>query len=122
MTKQERQRVFEKFERRCAYCGTPLKLNEMQVDHLNPIFRTWDDETLKRNGYTRGKDSFENWIPACRSCNKRKGALTVEEFRRELELTYTRMIRDNANFRQLERFGVITKQKDKITFYFEGKQ
>lgn len=122
MTKNQRQRVLEKFGGRCAYCGERLTLQKMQVDHLKPIFRTWDDETVKRNGCDRGADNFENWMPACRPCNKRKGALNLEEFRYELEQTHSRLFHTNANYRQLFRFGISIRVKQHVKFYFEGLQ
>jgi len=50
---------------RCAYCGVEGKL---EPDHRLPIKRG-------------GSNSIENILPACGPCNRRKGALTEEEFR-----------------------------------------
>jgi 5-methylcytosine-specific restriction endonuclease McrA len=49
---------------RCAYCGCDSKLT---VDHAMPLSRG-------------GSNNIENVVPACGSCNSRKGTRTVEEF------------------------------------------
>lgn len=56
LTKPERMKILKKTNGHCAYCGCKIEYNEMQIDHVVPI----------RNG---GKDSEENMLPACRSCN-----------------------------------------------------
>ena len=32
-----RQRVYDKYDGHCAYCGREIKMSEMQVDHIIPI-------------------------------------------------------------------------------------
>jgi len=48
----------------CFYCGEAKPLTR---DHKVPLTRG-------------GSDDIENIIPACRSCNTRKGTLTAQEF------------------------------------------
>lgn len=56
ISKEERQEVYRKCHGHCAYCGTEIEYKDMQVDHVKPL----------RIG---GKDSIDNILPACRSCN-----------------------------------------------------
>lgn len=48
----------------CVYCGEEKKLTR---DHKTPLSRG-------------GSDGIENIVPACLSCNSRKGRKTAEEF------------------------------------------
>jgi 5-methylcytosine-specific restriction endonuclease McrA len=50
----------------CAYCGEKYPHKYMTVDHIFPQHRG-------------GKDSWENCITACKSCNNAKGGKTPEE-------------------------------------------
>jgi len=58
----------KEFDNTCAYCGeSPEEGELLEIEHLIP---------LSRGGYHR----LENVVPACPSCNKRKGSMTYEEF------------------------------------------
>ena len=60
---------------RCYYCYKPLVLKatanqeEATKEHLMPVSRG-------------GADTIDNIVPACWECNRRKGNMTEEEFRR----------------------------------------
>ena len=49
MSKIDRQKVWEKYNGRCAYCGKEIALKDMQVDHIKP----------RRHG---GDDSLDKWL------------------------------------------------------------
>lgn len=51
----------------CAYCGIPLSIHEVTVDHVDPQARG-------------GSQSLSNLVPACIDCNQEKGDQTVSEF------------------------------------------
>lgn len=68
MAKIDRDAVYKKYNRHCAYCGKFIEYCEMQVDHLKP----------KRNG---GTDDIDNLMPSCRRCNHYKRAESIENFR-----------------------------------------
>lgn len=63
-----REAIYERDGRYCRYCGTHERdLGErLALDHVIPRSRG-------------GTDDPENLVPACRSCNSRKGAKTPEE-------------------------------------------
>lgn len=59
-----RDRLYAKFDYRCAYCGFRLKLT---LDHVVPVSKG-------------GRDIESNLVPACQSCNSSKGAKDVDEW------------------------------------------
>ena len=64
-------RVLEKHGRNCYFCGAEFGLIGMQFDHLQPWSRG-------------GQSSLGNLVPACGTCNKLKGAMTLDEARPKL--------------------------------------
>lgn len=106
LSKSERMKVYGKCQKHCAYCGCELEYKDMQVEHVKPLSIC-------------GADTIENMLPACRSCNYYKSTLDLEDFRNYLSGLHDRMLRDNFNYRTLNRFGLITKNKDTVKFYFE---
>ncbi|TAN63846.1 HNH endonuclease [Paraclostridium sordellii 8483] len=106
LTKEQRQDIYNQFGGRCAYCGDKITIKQMQVDHIDPL----------RIG---GKDDLENMICACRSCNKYKHTLSVEDFRVHISEITKRLMRDVATFRMAERYGLIEIKDKDIKFLFE---
>jgi len=51
----------------CAYCRKDLRAHNFYIDHVHP----------KSKG---GADSFDNYLPACRSCNLSKGNTPLKAF------------------------------------------
>ena len=64
----KRKQIHEKYNGRCAYCGTEITIKEMQIDHIHP----------KRSG---GTDDFLNLNPSCKYCNNYKSGCFLETFR-----------------------------------------
>jgi 5-methylcytosine-specific restriction endonuclease McrA len=65
--KNKRQKIFNKTNGHCAYCGAALTIENMKATCVIPLSRG-------------GSDGVQNKLPACRNCNKKKGNLTHEEF------------------------------------------
>lgn len=105
-TKEERKQIFQKYKGHCAYCGLPITIQEMQVDHI---------VALKRGG----PDSIENANPACRMCNKYKDTLTLYDFKNWLLAGVTGRLRKLFIFRIAERYGMISVNDWDKKFYFE---
>lgn len=84
MKKEVRIKVYNKYDGHCAYCGKPIKYEEMQVDHLvaknRGGYARYDEKTGK-SVVVHGEDALPNYMPACRACNFRKGTMRIEEFR-----------------------------------------
>jgi 5-methylcytosine-specific restriction endonuclease McrA len=66
----KRDRVFERDDFRCVYCGNRFVAGELSVDHVEPRVRGGDQS----NG---------NLVTACRACNNRKGRRRVSDFLRD---------------------------------------
>ena len=62
-----KQRILDKTNGLCTYCGTELTLESLTVDHIIPIFRG-------------GENDLDNLVPACWDCNTLKASMTLEEF------------------------------------------
>lgn len=118
MKKSEREEVYNKYDGHCAYCGEKLKsIKDMQVDHIIPKSRFKSrnkDINLKR-------DSFENYNPSCPKCNHLKATFGIKGFRKQLLLQVKRGRKTSSNFRFAEKYGLISINELKITFYFERK-
>lgn len=65
LTRQEWEEIKDQFKHRCAYCGEHFE--HLTQDHAIPLSRG--------GGYTA-----DNIVPACPSCNSRKGNMTADEF------------------------------------------
>lgn len=120
ISKQTRILVFNKFDKKCAYCGYDLEYRKMHVDHIIPIFRGYTDLDLQRyTRHTRGTNHIENLNPSCSSCNISKSTFSIENWRKELIKKIERLRKESSNFRLLEKFDCIEVKNEKITFYFE---
>lgn len=105
---ETRKKVYEKFDGHCAYCGREITLEEMQVDHVQPI----------RNG---GTDDFKNLFPSCQICNHYKGSMDLEELRAYMETLHERISRKYMIKLGINLGIVDIKPFDGI-FYFEYYQ
>lgn len=106
ISKATRQKVYDKYDGHCAYCGKNIKYKSMQIDHIISKHR-------------EGADELNNLNPSCRSCNASKATYTIEEFRKKLIGDRYRIWRDSAKFRILERFGLVMIVEKELKFYFE---
>ena len=104
-SKKIRQQVYDKCNGHCAYCGREIAYKDMQVDHIHPQ-------------YKRGTDDFENLLPSCRMCNFRKGTLSVEHFRKEIE-NQAEGVCKTFQGRMSLAYGLILRVDKPIVFYFE---
>lgn len=109
MAKIDRQAVYAKCGGRCAYCGTPMELKAMQVDHIHP----------KVMG---GTDDLANLAPACRYCNNYKLFYPLEYFRKMIGDQINLLRRNSMNFRTAERYGLVAAAPREIVFYFEQQR
>lgn len=57
------------FNESCAYCGQPLKMDEMTEDHLIPM-----------NKASLGLHAWGNVVPSCAECNKQKHFRSWEQY------------------------------------------
>ena len=104
--KIDRQKVYDKYNGHCAYCGKVITIKDMQVDHILP----------KRNG---GTDDIDNLNPSCRLCNHYKRAADIETFRNDLLGGLIKRLMKIYIFRVTLDYGMITINGWDKKFYFE---
>lgn len=114
LTKDERKEVYAKCGGHCAYCGTPITLSGMQVDHMIPMELY---EAYAAIG--QDIDTMENYMPACYSCNHYKSSLTVERFKIAIERWPDVLMRDSVTYKNAVRFGQVLPNPHPVEFYFE---
>ena len=126
ITKIDRDKVYRKFNSKCAYCGNDILIKEMQVDHVIPQseFEYYLKNKTKIPSFlshlTETDTHHEdNLFPTCRVCNKWKNNYPLEQFREELSEQVKRLNNYSANFRMAKRFNQLQETPTPITFYFE---
>lgn len=109
----DRQKVFEKYGGRCAYCGRKIEYKDMQVDHMTP-------QIAYKDGKAEGnKDEIANLMPACRRCNHYKRSNTLESFREMISKIPFKLARDSYIYRVGMAYGFYDDKSREIKFYFE---
>ena len=81
MKKEIRVKIWNKYGKKCAYCGKKLAYKDLQVDHIIP------------QSDIESSDSIENLNPSCRRCNLYKSSRPLEEFRKLLTTLHKRIYR-----------------------------
>ncbi len=61
-----RKNIYKRDKNTCQYCGKKFKPQDLNLDHVVPLSRG-------------GKDSWDNVVCSCVSCNLRKGSRTLAE-------------------------------------------
>lgn len=132
LTKKQRQKVRDKSNGKCWYCGCDLPEKGWHVDHFKPVIR--ESRFIYPNSHNglkqpisvntgemlhEDRDSIDNMVPACAPCNLFKGVYSVESFRSEISKQVERGRKQSVNFRTAERFGLIEIVEKPIVFYFE---
>lgn len=105
MKKELREKVWKKYDCKCAYCGEDLEYSKMQVDHIQS----------QSNG---GNDEIGNYNPSCRPCNFYKSDFDIEGFRNQLS-TITERIKKPFIVRLAMKYGIISFKPFDGRFYFE---
>ena len=79
--KKQREKLWEEATGHCIYCGKPLRLEEMEIDHIIPLCKG-------------GDNSYGNKVCSCPGCNALKAGMSLEEF-----------LQDNMSEKQRNRFS-----------------
>lgn len=110
ISKAIRAQVLGRFNGLCGYCGN--KPDKLQVDHVHPVCRDYR--------FVGDVNDIKNLMPSCGLCNNYKLNMTLEQFRRDLGRSIELARKYSVNFRNAERFGMVTiNSMDKVVFYFE---
>jgi len=150
MTRKElRQKVYNKYDGRCAYCGCELQKG-WHVDELLPVQR--NRKLMKAGFYNKatGKlkdpehramndskyeyrnskwinDGYEyperlninNQMPSCPSCNINKHSLSLEDFRQLIQGFMKHLNEINTQYKIAKRYGLVKEEIKPVVFYFE---
>ena len=108
MKKAIREKVWNKYNKHCAYCGCDLEYKDMQVDHFFPQFLS--------NGVAI--NNFANLMPSCRGCNFYKGTKLIENFRDDLQTLHERISKPFISRLGLK-YGIIELKPFVGEFYYE---
>lgn len=115
--KSVRERVHQKFNGHCAYCGTAIEYRQMQVDHYYP--------QCKAKFYARRSKidvhAETNLMPTCRRCNHYKRARTPKQFKELMQTLHERLAAIYI-LKVAVDFGMATLQPFDGHFYFEKLQ
>lgn len=115
MRKELREKVFDKYDGHCAYCGCELKMDDMQVDHIDSQYLT----RLKNEKVIETIETIETLNPSCRQCNFYKGALSIERFRNSLANILQKSIQKPFQFRLGMKYGMVSVKEWDKKFFFE---
>ena len=109
LTRATRKLVYKKYGGHCAYCGKQIPYEEMQVDHVQPIYRG-------------GTNDVDNLLPSCHPCNFYKDSMELEEFRKRLQGIPQLLMEQDFSYRMAVAHGLICRDRRKVKFYFEEFQ
>ncbi|MCD6113322.1 MAG: HNH endonuclease [Bacteroidales bacterium] len=73
LSKEQRQRIYNKTDGLCHVCGIKLEIDNFQADHVKPFS-------------TGGHDIVDNFLPACSQCNNYRWDYSPEEMQWILKL------------------------------------
>jgi len=111
MTKREK--VYNKFNGKCAYCGCDLQKG-WHIDHIEPMISDL------RGGYAKPEnDNFSNLNPSCASCNVQKNSHTLEQFRRNIKQFVASLNQYSTQYKFAKRYGLVSENDIEVKFYFE---
>lgn len=97
---EERSGIWEAHDRMCCFCRRLLPWENMNADHLIPESLEEKPEELEKvkRSLSLPKDfkvnDFENWVPNCGSCNRRKSSTVFDPA--PIYLQYIKEAREKA--------------------------
>ena len=106
---QKRLSIFTKASGECAYCGTPISIESMHIDHIKP----------KKHG---GSNDLHNLNGSCGPCNAVKGDRDLEDFRLHMMIKKSEFsgVINFKQWRELNERGVLINLPTHL-FHFEVK-
>lgn len=127
MKKSDRQKIYDKYGGKCAYCGCELQKG-WHVDEIEPVRRhiERDYDFTKRKTVTRvlgcehpERFNVDNQNPSCPSCNINKHSMPLEEFRKLIAGFMKHLNEVNTQYKIAKRYGLVKENPIEVKFYFE---
>lgn len=127
ISKATRRLVYDKYNGHCAYCGRELKIEEMQVDHIIPVMKSYygkkeDAEKVRQMILDGSFNEIGNLMPSCRACNFYKSMNDIEGFRRRILTELEHTCRSTFQTKLAIQYGMIEYKPWDGMFYFEKIQ
>lgn len=123
----KRKAIWDKSGGKCWYCGCDLPERGWHADHFEPIKR--DFKYVRGAGFrTTGeceypeRDTEENKVPCCASCNILKGSNSLEGFRRDIGKFVNSLNQYVNQYKFAKRYGLITETEQPVVFWFERRE
>lgn len=106
-----KRRVWDKTVGKCVYCGRQTSpLDDFQIDHYVSVSKG-------------GRNTIENLVPACRSCNGQKYNRTLEQFRQHIRKKSQPSFTDEqTGFLKKYNPGLVIPEPDHHVFWFEQEK
>lgn len=117
ISKEIREKVWNKYDKSCAYCGTKLEYKQLQIDHIEAYWHNCEDDNSY--GVKKGKHELDNFNPSCARCNRWKGTFNIEKFRKQIQQQIIRLKKYNSNYRMAFDYHMIIECNKPIEFFFE---
>lgn len=125
--KSDRQKIFDKYGGRCAYCGCELQKG-WHVDEIEPVRRNsvWDFEKRKWIPHPTKpmqhpeRMCIENQNPACASCNINKHSEPLESFQASIKKYVQSLNLYSTQYKIAKRYGLIKETDIEVKFFFEN--
>lgn len=134
MTLTLRQKIYNKYNGKCAYCGCELQKG-WHVDEIEPVRRGWEyvkdengeriwdkekrDWKIKNNVMHPERFNIDNQNPSCASCNINKHSYSLEEFRSLIGGFMKHLNERNTQYKIAKRYGLVQETNKEVKFYFE---
>lgn len=68
------------------------------------------------------RDTLDNSMPSCHSCNNYKNTFDLETFRKQIGLLISRLNKSITQYKIVKRYGLIQETAKPVIFYFETVQ
>ena len=122
--KTTRQKVYDKYNGHCAYCGKEIQIKDMQVDHIIPIMKSYYGPKEKAEKVLRmfedgSINKIDNLMPSCRACNFYKGMSDIEGLRHRILTELEHTCRSTFQTKLAMQYGMIVYKPWDGLFYFE---
>lgn len=111
----KRKKIWDKSNGHCWYCGVKLGESGWHVDHFEPVVR----HLITGEHLYPERDTIDNKVPACASCNINKNSYPLESWRSMIENFIVSLNRDSTQYKLAKRFGLVEETGLKVKFWFE---
>jgi 5-methylcytosine-specific restriction endonuclease McrA len=96
ISRQDREKVLQKHNCKCAYCGNALSMQTLKLDSTN-----------------------NQLYPSCMRCKRRKGSKSIEQFRFHIKSEHNRLQYLNSKYSLCKDYGLVADVTNDVIFHFE---